>query len=120
MNIESIQYFKQIAEVKSISKVSLQSHISQSALSQMIQKLEENIGYQLFHRSNKGVELTKMGEIVYDYSNTILKTYQKMIDELASFEKHKDKIIINSTWALANYSLPSFLVAMKNKYPYID
>ncbi len=119
MNLESLKYFKHVAEIKSISKVSTQFHISQSALSQLIQKLEENIGYELLSRSNKGVELTKMGKVVYEYADTILKNYQKMIDELSWMEQDKNSVIINSTWAISNYSLPSFLVEVKNKFPHI-
>ncbi len=119
MNIESLKYFREIADVKSISKVSLQSHISQSALSQMIQKLEESIGYELLNRSNKGVELTEMGKVVYDYSDKILKTYQKMIDELSWMKQNQHNVIINSTWAISHYSLPCLLVEMKNQYPNI-
>lgn len=120
MNIEILQYFIDIADLKSISKVSLKSHISQSALSQMIQKLEDNLGYTVFVRSNKGVELTEMGKVVYEYAMNILQTHNKMLSELASLEKNKIKIIINSTWALSFYSLPSLILEAKRKYPYID
>lgn len=44
MHIESLEYFKQIAKVKSISKVASNSHISQPALSQQVQKLEDSLG----------------------------------------------------------------------------
>lgn len=117
MNIEALEYFKKIAEVKSISKVSLRSHISQSALSQMIQKLEDSIGYNLFSRSNKGVELTKMGEVVYEYADNILKTYQKMQNELTCLENNQCHVIINSTWAISNYSIPCLLVEVKKQHP---
>src|SRR5690554_6511757 len=120
MNIEILQYFKEIADLKSISKASVKFHISQSALSQMIQKLEDNIDYKLFNRSNKGVELTKMGKIVYEYTKTILKTYEKMLNELDSVEKNQVKLIIDSTWAISYYSLPALLIEAKKKYPYID
>lgn len=120
MNIETLKFFKKVADVKSISKVSVESHISQSALSQMIQKLEDSIGYQLFIRSNKGVELTKIGQIVYEYTETILKTYKKMTDDLILAEQNQFKITINSTWAISDYCLPGLLVEMKKKYPLIN
>lgn len=120
MNIEILKYFIDIADLKSISKVSIKSHISQSALSQMMQKLEDNLGYTVFERSNKGVELTEMGKVVYEYATNILHTHNKMLAELASLEKNKIKIIINSTWALSFYSLPSLILEAKRKYPNFD
>jgi DNA-binding transcriptional LysR family regulator len=68
MNINALKYFRRVVDSKSISKVSQNSFISQSALSQMIQRLESEIGYQLLKRSNKGVSLTDMGAVVYKYS----------------------------------------------------
>jgi hypothetical protein len=62
MNINSLKYFRRVVDSKSISKVSQNSFISQSALSQMIQRLESEIGYQLLKRSNKGVSLTDKKE----------------------------------------------------------
>lgn len=120
MNIDMLEYFKKVAEVKSISKVSQQSHLSQSALSQIIHKMEEHIGYELFTRSNKGVELNKMGKVVYDYADLIIKTYQKMINELDSMSHNQQNVLINCTWSIANYSLPCLLLELKNKYPNIQ
>lgn len=64
MHIEYFDYFYQVAKLRSISKVAKQIHISQSALSQQIQKLEDSLGFTLLERSNKGVVLTDMGEVV--------------------------------------------------------
>lgn len=119
MNIGYLEYFIKVASVKSISKVSQQSHISQSALSQIIQKIEEDLGYELFTRSNKGVELNEMGRIVYDYAEVILKTFQKMKGDLESMANNQCNVIINSTWSISNYSLPRLLVEVKDKYPFI-
>ena len=69
MHIECFAYFYKVAMAKSISKVASSSHISQSALSQQIQKLEESLDQKLLIRSNKGVELTEVGNIVLKYSD---------------------------------------------------
>ena len=82
MHIEYFDYFYKVAKLKSISKVAKNIHISQSALSQQIQKLEDSLGYKLLERSNKGVELTEMGEIVLKYSENIIKVYENMMEEL--------------------------------------
>ena len=59
MQLEHIMLFSKIAEEKSISRVAQASHISQPALSQQMQRLEEEVGQKLFERSNRGIELTE-------------------------------------------------------------
>ena len=58
MRISSLRYFYEVAQLKSISKVSKDLHISQPALSHQLFKLEKELGVTLFERSNRGVELT--------------------------------------------------------------
>lgn len=117
MHIDSIRYYVEIVNEKSISRVANKTHISQSALSQIIQKLEDDLGYKLLIRSNKGVFPTKMGEIVYKYSNNIIKNHQKMLQELDSYEMDHNQFKINGSWSLVAYSLPCVIYKIKKKFP---
>lgn len=101
---------------KSISKVANSAHISQPALSQQLQKLEESLGYELLKRSNKGVELTDKGLIVLKYADSIIRTYEAMMMELDS--KGGKTIKIEACWPIATYALPCVLYKIKNKYPH--
>ncbi|HKL13134.1 MAG TPA: LysR family transcriptional regulator [Halanaerobiales bacterium] len=118
MDINSLKFFKKISEVKSISKVAKDSHISQSALSQQIQKLENDLGHQLFVRSNKGVKLTKSGKMALKYINNIIKTYNQMQDSLDN--QQSKEIKIEADKSIATYCLPCALVKMREKYPHHD
>ncbi len=117
MNIESFRIFELVVEAKSISKVANQVHMSQSALSQMISRIEDSLGYQLLNRSNKGVEVTEMGKIVVKYADNILRNYEKMIQELKRYEKKMDTVMINGNWSLVNYSIPCILYKVKKRLP---
>jgi len=101
---------------KSISKVASSTHISQSALSQQLQKLEESLGYKLLERSNKGVELTEKGLIVLKYADNIVRTYEAMIEQLDEDSKNGQTIKIEACWPIATYSLPCVLYKIKNKF----
>ena len=95
MHIDSLNYFYQVANSKSISTVAKNSHISQSALSQQIAKLENKLNVKLFNRTNRGVSLTPEGEILFKYSETILNAYNKMQEELYhSINQKKFMILI--------------------------
>lgn len=116
MHIECFDYFYKVATIKSISKVAKKAHISQSALSQQIQKLEDSLGFKLLERSNKGVELTEMGNIVLKYSDNITRTYKTMIEELENARRKKQILRIEAVFPIANYALPCTLYKIKEKF----
>lgn len=115
MHIESLKYFQEIAEVKSISKVANNSHISQPALSQQIQKLEDSLGQELFIRSNRGVKLTESGEVVLKYADNIIRTYNKMLSDLN--QQQNKEIKIEGEHTIATYCLPCAILNMQFKFP---
>lgn len=117
MHIEYFDYFYQVAKMRSISKVAKQIHISQSALSQQIQKLEDSLGFTLLERSNKGVVLTDMGEVVLKYSENIINTYKKMMVELEKGSTESNQIHIEACSSVSNYAIPCSLYKIKEKYP---
>lgn len=116
MHIESLKYFYEVAMLKSISKAANNSHISQSALSQQIQKLEDSLNCKLLQRSNKGVEITNEGKIVIKYTDNIMKNYNKMLEELSNLDKLDNVITIEACSPMATYALPCTLYDMKKKF----
>ena len=116
MNIEYLDYFCKVALAGSISKAAKEAHISQSALSQQILKLEEILGCKLLERSNKGVELTEKGLIVLKYADNIIRTYETMLQELEQVDNKERYIKIEACWSIATYSLPCVMYEIKNKF----
>lgn len=96
MQIDSLRYFTQVADLKSISKVANNSHISQPALSQQLTKLENELGENLFERSNRGVEITKRGEIVYKHAKKIIESYEYLLEELDQVNIDETRINITA------------------------
>ncbi|MFZ7131697.1 MAG: LysR family transcriptional regulator [Eubacteriales bacterium] len=117
MHIEYLEYFYKVASTKSISKVANSAHISQSALSQQISKLEDSLGCTLLKRSNKGVELTEKGTIVLKYVSNIVRTYETMLEHLDMDNKSAQNIKIEACWSIATYSLPCVMFKIKKKFP---
>ncbi len=115
MDIKCLEYFQKIAEIKSISKVANKYHISQPALSQQMQKLEDSLGRKLFIRSNRGVKLTHAGELVLKYADNIIRTHDKMLNELE--EQEKSEIKIEAHYNIATYCLPCALLKIQKQFP---
>ncbi len=117
MNIESLKYFYNIARTGNISSVARDMHISQSALSQQITKLETDLSKTLMVRSNKGVSLTPTGEIVYKFAESVLKTYDNMLGDIAEYEKENMIIKIAACHSIADYGIPCTLMISQEKFP---
>ena len=60
--IRQLRYFLAVAERGSVSAAALDLHLSQSALSEALRKLEVELGVELLERSSRGVALTPAGE----------------------------------------------------------
>ena len=57
MRTSQLEYFTAVAETLSFTRASELCHVAQPAISQQIQSLEKELGFSLFVRSTKGVEL---------------------------------------------------------------
>lgn len=86
LNLNNYKIFYEVAKCKNITKASNNLYISQPAISQVIKKLEENLDCVLFVRSKKGMELTSIGEKIYNQVETSLNVLNT-IPELISKEK---------------------------------
>ena len=70
MTLQQLRYFCTIAMELNFHKAADIHHITQPSLSNAITKLEEELGFYLFERKGRHVELTKYGryyseQIVY-------------------------------------------------------
>ena len=61
MNLNQLNCFLKVAENLSFTKAAEQLYISQTAVTNHIKNLENEIGFLLFERNKKRVELTKEG-----------------------------------------------------------
>jgi len=74
MDFPQLQYFNTVANLENMSKAAEILHVSQSALSKNISKLEEEIGYQLFERKGKKLILNAAGAKFLEYSINAIST----------------------------------------------
>lgn len=93
VDLELYRIFYVVAKNKHMTRASEELCISQPAISQSIKKLEEQLGGTLFIRSNKGMELTKEGEMFFDYIKGALDLITSAENEFTSF-KNLDKGVV--------------------------
>ena len=67
VKLELYRVFHEVARMGNISAAAQNLFISQSAVSQSIKQLEEQLQVRLFSRSTKGVYLTSEGKLLQEY-----------------------------------------------------
>lgn len=77
MRIEQLKFLVAVADCRSITRAAANLFISQPTLSNSMNSLEKELGFAIFHRSQKGVTLTGAGEEVYREAKQILAAVQK-------------------------------------------
>lgn len=82
LNYNHLRYFWVVAHEGSLTRASARLHLSQSALSVQIQKLEQQIGHALFERTGKRLKLTEAGRIALDYADTVFEAGSELLSTL--------------------------------------
>lgn len=120
MNFEYLKSFYVTVNYNSISKAAAALHLTQPGLSMQLKNLEQEFGARLLTRSNKGVELTEEGRIVFNYADTILSIKQNIQRDLKSLQQDNPKLIIGSCKNVGEYALPCSIYTFKKLYKEVD
>jgi DNA-binding transcriptional LysR family regulator len=119
VNFEYLELFHVVILHSSISKAAKQLHLSQPALSMQIQALEKELGTQLLIRSTKGVQLTPAGEILYNYTKSILSLKENIQRDIQNIQK-RPQLLLGFCTTIGEYLLPSNLFLYKDRNPNIE
>ena len=76
MTFNELRYLVAIAQEKSFGRAAQRCFVSQPALSVAIQKLEEELGTQLFERGKAEVTVTPVGERIVEQAQKVLEAGQ--------------------------------------------
>lgn len=78
MTLAQLRYAITVANADSMSEAARILFISQPSLSASIKELEEEIGIELFRRTNRGISLTPAGEEFIGYARQVVEQYALM------------------------------------------
>ena len=118
MELTQLEFFLMVVEQGSFSKAAVRVYRTQPAVSIAIRRLEEEIGAQLFDRSQKSPTLTDAGELVYDYAQRILALRDQarnVVAELRSLQRGRVRIGANESTSL--YLLPHLILEYRERHP---
>lgn len=121
MLLKQLKYFISIVEKGNFTEAAEENYISQSAISQQIQGLENELGYKLLIREKRTFSLTPAGKYIYHQSKNILESIENMQEKakfIASNENYSIKI-----GYLKNYTgkeLQKAIVEFSKKFPEVE
>lgn len=121
MNIQRLRYFIRVAEHRNFSKAAEDFYIAQSAMSQQIQRLEQELDATLFQRNAKETVLTKAGCIFLEDAKKIVALYDEALIRLQK-QKQQQRFRLNISY-LGLYEraiLPDLLHVFSEKHPNIE
>ena len=75
MRIEELKWVVRLFETRNLTKASESLYITQPALTQCLKRIEDELGFPLFTRSNKGLEATEKGLLFEKTARSITDTY---------------------------------------------
>lgn len=119
--IRQIGYFQSVVRNNSFSEAAEECHISQSAISQQIKALENELGFPLLERHNRKFQLTPAGEHFYKKSLILIADYERMCSEAAKIARGDEAAL--KIGYLRSHNSPEVHQALEEfsgKYPRVD
>lgn len=95
MTLTQLQYAITVAGSASMNEAAKRLFISQPSLSAAVRELEQEIGIELFRRSNRGISLTPEGEEFMGYARQVVEQYQLIETRYIAREQMKKKFSVS-------------------------
>lgn len=95
MTITQLRYVIAISQANSMNEAARHLFISQPSLSASVKDLEEEIGIELFRRTNRGVMVTPEGEEFLGYARQVVEQYQLIETRYVEKKEVKKKFSVS-------------------------
>lgn len=121
MDSDILREFVSLVETCSFQETAERLHVSQSALTKHIHKLEKDLGVSLFDRSTRSVSLNEYSQALYPFAQQIVKLDEKSREELARLQDQQKNILrVYFTPTAAHYGIIDVLSYFMKLHPNIE
>ena len=118
MRLSQLKFLVELNKHGTISKTAQKLYISQPSLSTAIKELEEELGFDIIERSNKGVAFTKRGAMVLEYCQTAMQAVGS-IERMGKLQKRTRKgyLSIGTVPYIFQTLVMDAFLELKQRYP---
>ncbi|WP_134700202.1 selenium metabolism-associated LysR family transcriptional regulator [Ammoniphilus sp. YIM 78166] len=116
MNLNHLKALVKVVQTGSFKEAARHLNVSQPAITQRIQALEEYLKTRLLSKEADGVQLTSHGRTVYEASIQILSQWERVEEEVWG-TKVKGRLTIGASTIPSEYVLPPLLKLYRSIYP---
>lgn len=118
MKIQTLEYFVVLSESRSINEAAQKLYIPQPSLSKTLQQLENEIGGQLFLRTEHGITLTEVGKTILPQAKEMIENYYSWI--ALTKQSPLKQIDIYTHCSFPDFILPDVILHIRKKYPEVN
>lgn len=121
MNLQQLSYIIEVEKQKSFSMAATKLNVTQSAISQQIRKLEQEVGFTIFDRLSKPILPTLAGKSFITKAKALLLNVGQLKEHALTLqEEEKGAITVGMIPTLAPYLTPMFINDFTLNHPDIN
>jgi len=118
VDLRKLSIFSRVAELGSIQAAATELHIAQPAVSIAVQKLEQELGVQLFNRMGRGIRISSEGQAALQQVQVILAQVSELEQSIGDRQQLlSGELNLSCPAMLATYFLPKPLGQFLNLHP---
>ncbi|MBF8376691.1 LysR family transcriptional regulator [Alicyclobacillus mali] len=116
-----LRVFVTVVEENSFTRAAEKLHISQPAISQHVQTLEQRLGVRLIDRGRRRLQVNPAGRIVYEHAKDILALYRRMERLIADMQEvPAGPVHVGASLTYGEYVLPHVIARFRKAYPAVQ
>ncbi|SEN49552.1 LysR family transcriptional regulator [Palleronia pelagia] len=116
LDLTALRSFVTVAEVGGVTRAAGHLHLTQSAVSMQLKRLEDSLGLSLIDRSARTVTLTPTGEQLLSYARRMLTLNDEAIARMTD-DGFEGEIVLGVPHDILYPAIPTFLAAFAHTYP---
>lgn len=118
MELRHLHYFIVVAEELHFARAAERLHMAQPPLSQQIQKLEQELGVQLFYRTRRHVQLTEAGYVFLEQARLTIAQAEQAITAVQRASRGEiGRLVIGFVGSAMFAVLPDILRVYRERFP---
>ncbi|MBI5503475.1 MAG: LysR family transcriptional regulator [Deltaproteobacteria bacterium] len=121
MDLRALATFLTVADTGSFTRAGERLRVSQSAVSQQIRTLEEDLGASLFARQTRKVTLTQAGSVLLPYARQIVRKVEEARAVVSDFEGlGRGRVSVGTSGAVCHHILPDLVREFSSRFGKIE